>query len=165
MFVCLYACVGSSNFKGGEISFSPFPSILAAKFLQISSFSNHTLSREALKRGLYIHSNCYLKNVMACVSNELPHRAFKEDNRTPESQQKKCSRDNSETVWRKVWTLTIVAATIRAGEAEWKLTPRCPAGPGARTHWQGYDQRAKNGLASKCGFGGAVPQTPLIQDV
>lgn len=83
-------------------SLPSFPFIPATKFLQISSLSNHTLSREALgggKKDFTFIPIATLKMLLliACASNELPYSTFK-DNHTPESQQKKCSEDNFEPV-------------------------------------------------------------------
>ena len=62
-------------------------------------------------------------------------------------------------------TLTIVAATIRAGEAELKLKPCCPAGSGARTQREAVISTRRMDLSLKRDFSGAMPQRPLIQDV
>ena len=84
-------------------SLPSFPFIPATKFLQISSLSNHRLSREALgkkkKKDFTFIPIATLKMLLliACTSNELSYSTFK-DNHTPESQQKKCSKDNFEPV-------------------------------------------------------------------
>ena len=60
------------------------------------------------------------------------------------------------TIWNlfeeKYWKLTTVAAAIRDVGAELKLIPGCPAGPGAQTHHNGYDQQPENALSSKLQF-------------
>lgn len=153
MFVCLYACVGSSTSRGG-ISFPPFPFILTTKFLQISSFSNHMLSREALnKKDFKFIPIATLKTLLliACASKELPFGA----SRTiihPKANKRNAPRINLKLFEGKYWKLTTVAATIRDGGAEQKLMPGFPAGLEAQTHHNGQDQQPENGLASKPQF-------------
>lgn len=71
---CLYVVihVREAVHLRGKNNFSPFPFIPTTKFLQISSFSNHTLSREALKKNFTFIPIAILKMLLliACVSNE-----------------------------------------------------------------------------------------------